>query len=298
MTVYAGPGPWGPGKQSPLTQAEFDGNNYGFETRITDLETNPPQPNDIIAITLTGSYLSMTQRDGTILGPVPFSPPMARWRNEWAISTAYVAFDFVTVSEVGLFGVLQDHTSDDTAFDTGATDVDGNLLYRKVIGFSGTDAGISDLVDVDASGLADGDQLIYDNDSGFWKPQRPRYIIGCATGGTMTASQNLLFHRFTKAVTIPANFGAYLGHSSQAGGSVNATASTVITVSKAATASPTSFSSVGTITIASSSVTPTFASSGGTAISFAQGDVLRLRGPSSADATLADFFCSLVGFET
>jgi hypothetical protein len=195
----------------------------------------------------------------------------------------------------GLYGVLQDHTSALT-FDANATDIDGNLLYRKVIGFSGTTDGIADLVDVTLTSSANNDQLIYNGTN--WVNHRPRYIIGCATGGTMTSNQNLLFHRFSKAVTIPANFGAYLGHTSQAGGSVNATGSTVITVSKAATASPTTFSSVGTITIASSSVTPTFASSGGTAISFAQGDVLRMRGPSSADATLSDFYASLVGFET
>jgi hypothetical protein len=94
MTYYSGPGPWGPGEGQPLSQGEFDGNNYGFENRITDLETNPPQPNDIVGITLTGSFLSMTQRDGTILGPVPFSPPMARWRSEWAATTALCRIRF------------------------------------------------------------------------------------------------------------------------------------------------------------------------------------------------------------
>jgi hypothetical protein len=299
MTHYVGPGPWGPG-EGALSVAKFDANNHGFETRITDLETSPPQPNDIVAITLTGSFLSMTQRDGTILGPVPFSPPMARWRAEWTVSTAYVAFDFVTVTGVGLYGVLRDHTSDDTAFDENATNVDGDALYRKVMGFSGTTAMLSDLIDVRALSASDGAQLVYNNsdpEDPFWEAVRARYIIGASSGGTMTADQNLLFHRFTKDVTIPADFGAYLGHESQAGGSVNATADTVITVSKADNATPTTFASVGTITIGAGGVSPTFDSSA-TTILFEQGDVLRLRAPASPDATLSDFFCSLVGFET
>lgn len=126
----------------------------------------------------------------------------------------------------------------------------------------------------------------------------PKYIIGASIDGLLTASQRILYHRFTKAVTIPANFGAYLGHSSQAGGSANATASTVINVDKAVTAAPNTFSNVGTITIAATSVTPTFASSGGTAISFAAGDVMRIMAPASPDATFAGFYASIVGFET
>lgn len=184
MTIYAGPGPWGPGKGSPLTKAEFDGNNNDFDTRLIEVETNPPQPNDIVGITLTGSYLSMTQRDGTIIGPVPFSPPMARWRNEWAVSTAYVAFDFVTVSEVGLFGVLQDHTSDDTAFNADATDVDGNLLYRKVIGFSGSTATIGDLLDVVITSAADKDMLVYDAGSTHWVNKTKTQVLANLLGST------------------------------------------------------------------------------------------------------------------
>jgi hypothetical protein len=183
MTVYAGSGPWGPGKGSPLSKAEFDGNNYGFENRITDLETNPPQPNDIVGITLTGSFLSMTQRDGTVLGPVPFSPPMARWRSEWAATTAYVAFDFVTVTGNGLYGVLQDHTSALT-FDANATDIDGNLLYRKVIGFSGTSANIEDLLDVAITSAADKDMLVYDSGTTNWVNKTKAQVLANLLGST------------------------------------------------------------------------------------------------------------------
>jgi hypothetical protein len=114
----------------------------------------------------------------------------------------------------------------------------------------------------------------------------------------MTASQLLLLQRLSKAVTFPANFGTYLGHTSQGRGTVNATASTAIDVQKALSASPSSFSSVGTITIASGAMVATFASSGGAAVTFAQGDTIALVGPGTPDATFANFAATLVGYET
>lgn len=145
---------------------------------------------------------------------------------------------------------------------------------------------------------ADDDILVYISSTSKWTNKRPKYVIAASMSGVLTASQQILYHRFAKAVTIPANFGAYLGLASQAGGTANATASTVINVDKAVTATPNTFSNVGTITIAAAGVTPTFASSGGAAISFAQGDVLRIVGPSTADATFAGFYATLAGYET
>lgn len=116
-------------------------------------------------------------------------------------------------------------------------------------------------------------------------------------GGVLANSQKLGYHRFSLGVTFPPDFGNNLAYASQAGGDANATSSTVVTVYKAASASPTSFSSVGTITFAGGGVTPTFSTSG-SAVTFAQGDVLKLQGPSTADATFADFYCTLVGYRS
>lgn len=144
-------------------------------------------------------------------------------------------------------------------------------------------------------GGADGDILV--RVSGSWTNQRPTYRVAFSfTSGVLANSQLLGFHRFDKAATFNSNFGTYLGHASQAGGTANATGSTVINVDKAATATPNTFSNVGTITIAAGTVTPTLATSG--SVSFAQGDVMRLQGPATADATFANFFATLVGFET
>jgi hypothetical protein len=116
--------------------------------------------------------------------------------------------------------------------------------------------------------------------------------------GILTASQDLLHHRFPVAVTFAANFGDFLQYSSEAGGAANASASTVIDVDQAASATPNTYTNVGSITIAAGTVTPTFATVGGVAVAFAKGDVLRLRGPASPDAAFAGFYATLVGKET
>jgi hypothetical protein len=97
-------------------------------------------------------------------------------------------------------------------------------------------------------------------------------------------------------VTLPANLGAYLGHTTEAGGSAAATGSTAITLARALAGTPTTFSTVATITFAAASVTGSMSTQA--AISFAQGDILRVRGPASPDPTFSDFHLSLVGFES
>lgn len=147
-------------------------------------------------------------------------------------------------------------------------------------------------------GGANGDFLI--RVGGVWTVNRPKYVLGFSSPQTTVYSNSQVIghHRVAAAVTIPANFGAHLGLSSKAGGTAVTTASTVFNVDKAATATPNTFVNAGTITFAIGTVTPTFASSGGTAITFSAGDVLRIVAPASADATFAGFYCTLVGYET
>lgn len=140
------------------------------------------------------------------------------------------------------------------------------------------------------------DVLVYNSSSGKFENSRPRYEIGCYVPGTMSANQNLLYHRFSKAVTLPANLGAWLNHSTVAGGAVAATASTAVTLARAAAGAPTTFATVATLTIAAGSVNASLSTQA--AIAFAAGDVLRVRGPAVADTTFADFHMSLVGYET
>lgn len=190
----------------------------------------------------------------------------------------------------------------------------GTLLYRTNSGWTGLAPGTSGQVlqtgggGGDPSWITNGggslaisspaarDILVYNSSSGKFENTRPKYEIGCYVPSTMVANQNLLFHRFSKAVTLPANLGPYLNHNTVAGGGVAATGSTAITLAKALAATPTSFSTVATLTIAAGSLTASLSTQA--AISFAQGDVLRVRGPATADGTFADFHMSLVGFET
>lgn len=193
---------------------------------------------------------------------------------------------------------------------TGKAIVDGAVLLTALLQKSGTltnnhflsidatgkavDSGVVVGAGTVPAGTSQYDTLVWSGSA--WQVQRPRWGVGAYVPLVLTASQDLLYHRFDAATTIPANFGAYLGHASQAGGSAVAAASTVITVSKALSASPTSFSSVGSITFAAGTMTPTFSSSG--AITFAAGDILRLQAPATPDATFAGFFATLVGFQT
>jgi hypothetical protein len=140
------------------------------------------------------------------------------------------------------------------------------------------------------------DTLSYNSSSGKFENVRPRYIVSAFAPGLMSASQKLLFHPFSKAVTIPANLGAYLGHTTKAVASAVATGSTAITLAKALAGTPTSFSTVATITFAAGAVVGTMSVQA--ALSFAQGDILRVSAPSSPDATLSDFALTLVGSET
>jgi hypothetical protein len=191
----------------------------------------------------------------------------------------------------------------------------GTLLYRTNSGWVGLAPGTAGQVLQTGGGSGDPswitnaggsiaisapqaqDTLSYNTSSGKFENVRPRYEIGAYVPGVMSsASQNLLFHKFPKAITLPANLGAYLGHSSQAGGSATATGSTAIVLAKALAASPTTYTTVATITIAAGSVNGSMSTQA--AITFAQGDRLRIRGPASPDPTFADLHITLVGFET
>lgn len=90
-------------------------------------------------------------------------------------------------------------------------------------------------------------------------------------------------HNFTKAVDFAANFAL-----SESDAVVAATASAVFLIKKNGT-------QVGTLTFAASGTTGTFASTGGTAVSFVAGDILEITAPSPQDATLSGVSITLAG---
>jgi hypothetical protein len=101
--------------------------------------------------------------------------------------------------------------------------------------------------------------------------------------GIPTASAKIYRGKLARAVTFAANFSG-----SQFTATANATASTVFDIQK-------NGSSVGSCTIAAGGTTPTFATSGGTSVSFAAGDVLAIIAPGTADLTLTDPAITLAG---
>jgi hypothetical protein len=144
---------------------------------------------------------------------------------------------------------------------------------------------------------AAGDVLIYNAGTGTFQNQRAKYVIGAFVPGVMTqANQSLLFHKVTKNLTIPANFAAYQGHTSEAGGSAVTTGAVTVTIARAAAASPTTFTTIGSIAFGAGTLTGVYSTQPVT--NLGTGDIIRVRGPATPDATFADFHASLVAFET
>lgn len=101
--------------------------------------------------------------------------------------------------------------------------------------------------------------------------------------GVPTNSATLLTVPVVRPISFPANFaGSYCK------AKVAATASTVLTIWKDST-------QIGTITFAAAGTTGTFASTSGAVQSLTAGQVLEVRGPATADATLAFIGTALTG---
>lgn len=126
LTKYRTAGAWGPGEGRNLTAAEIDTNFYGHETRIGDLETDPPSAVGISNFVVDGTQLTIFLSNGTQFGPYTLPTAQFRSRGVWVAATGYFALDLVEVAGQGLYLVLQNHTSD-AAFDEAATNSSGDL---------------------------------------------------------------------------------------------------------------------------------------------------------------------------
>lgn len=65
-------------KGSNLTPAEVDGNFTDLDGRVTALEENPPEPNEISNILVVGTQMTIVLEDSTEFGP--FTLPQANFR--------------------------------------------------------------------------------------------------------------------------------------------------------------------------------------------------------------------------
>lgn len=144
---------------------------------------------------------------------------------------------------------------------------------------------LSNLSDVVGAGDASEGQLLM-FDGTVWSPVDNATDVDFFQPGTTTASQKLLRKLFVRDVTFFGDFSQ-----SFATADVAATASTVFTVYKNASA-------IGTITFGVGSTTGVLATTGAATVSYAPGDRIVIVGPASPDATLADISVTLKGVYT
>lgn len=110
MILYCTPGPWGPGEGRLLFDNEVDDNFFDLDTRVTDLEANPPEVNEIVNITSNGTQLTIHLDDGTTFGPFTMPYATLNMRGPFAAATVYAALDIVSEASNGIYLVLQPHT--------------------------------------------------------------------------------------------------------------------------------------------------------------------------------------------
>ncbi len=156
------PARWGTGKGANLTASEIDGNFWQLAQRLVAVETNPAAPNQISAITVVGSQMSVHMEDGTTYGPFTLPTAMIHYRGDWAPGVSYEELDIVAAPG-GIYLAARAHVSGGT-FDAQAVDTGGSPLYQWLFPTQATGlAGLKDVQD----GLAPepGHALVHDGTS-------------------------------------------------------------------------------------------------------------------------------------
>lgn len=132
MTLtYRDDGPWGLGKGSNLTAAEFDGNTYHFAQAIAGILASPPAANNIADITVSGSQMTITMDDASTF---TLTLPTARWRwrEDFADATVYAVEDFFRDPVSGsIYRTNVGHTSA-TPLDPDL-EIGGEAVYQLII---------------------------------------------------------------------------------------------------------------------------------------------------------------------
>jgi len=92
------PGPWGSGKGANLQPTEVDNNFWALAEAIVDLQSNPAQPVGIASISVSGTQMTITLTDGTVMGPFTLPVLTFRWRGEYEAGASYAELDVFTVT--------------------------------------------------------------------------------------------------------------------------------------------------------------------------------------------------------
>jgi len=78
MITFRTAGAWGAGKGSNLTPAEVDENFHDLDGRVTEIEDNPPSPNQIADITQDGNQITIVMDDASTFGPFTLPRSLSR----------------------------------------------------------------------------------------------------------------------------------------------------------------------------------------------------------------------------
>jgi hypothetical protein len=129
--VYVTTGAWGTGTGAPNSAAQVDGNFYNLDQRMVDLVADFAEGKRIDHVTYSPNSMTFYYTDGTSQ-VIPLPVATLTLVGEWMNSKTYLRGDMVTFTPLGIFQVLQDHTTPPppAPFDPNAVDGSGNLLYQ------------------------------------------------------------------------------------------------------------------------------------------------------------------------
>lgn len=164
--IFREVGPWGAGKGANLEPVEVDNNFWSIAEAIIALQNDPSIPVGIASISVSGTQMTITLTDGTVMGPFTLPVLTFRWRGEWVPGATYAVLDVFTVFNTGIFMALLAHTSGAT-FDPDIA-VAGEPALQQL--FGSTDASLNGLSDVEITPGPEpneGDVLIWTDGVGW-----------------------------------------------------------------------------------------------------------------------------------
>lgn len=109
----------------PLTADEADGNISDLDGRVTNLEDNPPTPDNIAEIQVNGNQMTIIMQSYDTFGPFTIPTTVFRFRGEWVPSTVFAAAD--VFSNAGALYLTQVSHETAETFDPEASSTDGPL---------------------------------------------------------------------------------------------------------------------------------------------------------------------------
>jgi hypothetical protein len=126
--VYVTTGAWGTGTGAPNSAAQVDGNFYDVDQRIADLNADLAEGKRIDSVTYTSNSMTFHFTDGTSQ-VIPLPIATLTYVGEWMNATPYVRGNLVSVRALGMYQVLEDHTTPPlpAVFDPDATGTSGPI---------------------------------------------------------------------------------------------------------------------------------------------------------------------------